>query len=122
MRAGPGTQYPVEWVYRRLGLPVEIVAEYRTWRQVRDVDGALGWIHRSMLAATRTIIVTGELQTLRRQPDPAAPAVAIAEAGVIGRLVECPAHLDWCQVEAGGVDGWLPHTALWGLLAGETVE
>ncbi len=28
LRAGPGTQYPGEWVFLRRDLPVEIVAEY----------------------------------------------------------------------------------------------
>ena len=27
MRTGPGVQYPVEWVYKRNGLPVEIISE-----------------------------------------------------------------------------------------------
>ena len=36
MRAGPSVRYPVEWVYRRAGLPVEVIAEFDTWRKVRD--------------------------------------------------------------------------------------
>ena len=32
LRAGPGVRYPVEWVYRKRHLPVEIIAEYDTWR------------------------------------------------------------------------------------------
>ena len=32
LRTGPGVQYPVDWVYLRQSLPVEIIAEYGTWR------------------------------------------------------------------------------------------
>ncbi|HEC90533.1 MAG TPA: hypothetical protein ENI55_02585, partial [Alphaproteobacteria bacterium] len=39
MRAGPGVRYPVEWVYKRRYLPVQIIAEYKTWRKVRDWHG-----------------------------------------------------------------------------------
>ena len=50
MRAGPGQSYPVEWVFTRKGLPVEIVAEYDQWRKIQDIDGTVGWVHRVMLS------------------------------------------------------------------------
>ena len=40
MRKGPGTDYPTAWVYRRAGLPLEVIKEFEGWRQVRDADGA----------------------------------------------------------------------------------
>ncbi|HEY9567148.1 MAG TPA: SH3 domain-containing protein, partial [Thalassobaculum sp.] len=33
VRAGPGVRYPIEWVYQRQNLPVEVVAEFDTWRK-----------------------------------------------------------------------------------------
>ncbi len=39
LRTGPGVQYPVDWVYHRRHLPLEIIAEYGTWRKVRDWQG-----------------------------------------------------------------------------------
>ncbi len=32
VRTGPGVRYPVEWVFVYRHLPVEIVAEFVTWR------------------------------------------------------------------------------------------
>src|SRR5476649_1199442 len=32
VRTGPGTRYPVDWVFKRKGMPIEIVAEYENWR------------------------------------------------------------------------------------------
>ncbi len=58
MRTGPGVRYPVDWVYKRRNLPVEIIAEFGTWRKIRDVEGAQGWIHQSMLSNRRTFSVT----------------------------------------------------------------
>ena len=57
MRTGPGVQYPVEWVYKRQGLPAEIIAEFGTWRKVRDWQGTQGWIHQSMLSGKRNFII-----------------------------------------------------------------
>ena len=58
MRTGPGGQYPIEWLYRRRSLPVEVIAEYKNWRKIRDWQGTQGWVHQSMLSRHRTIIVT----------------------------------------------------------------
>ena len=56
MRVGPGSRYPIEWVYTRRGMPVEIVAEYELWRKVRDVDGTEGWVLKHMVSSKRGAI------------------------------------------------------------------
>jgi len=57
IRTGPGRKYPRAWVYRRAGLPVEIIQEHENWRRVRDADGANGWIPRALLSSRRTVLV-----------------------------------------------------------------
>ena len=42
LRAGPGKNYPVTWVFVRKGLPVMVTAEFEYWRKVRDLDGEAG--------------------------------------------------------------------------------
>ena len=120
MRSGPGTRYPIEWIYRRRGLPVQIIAEFDTWRKVRDWNGAVGWIHRAMLTGKRTAITTAADTTLLREPDPGAPVVARAESGVVAQLLSCRGP--WCRIEARGLKGWVPRGALWGTLPGEKVD
>ena len=44
LRQGPGTEYPTAWVFRRAGLPVEVIKEFEGWRQVRDAEGTTGWV------------------------------------------------------------------------------
>ena len=122
LRAGPGVQYPVEWVYNRRHLPVEVIAEYRTWRKIRDWQGTQGWVHQSMLSGNRTFIVTGKLRTLRRRADARGDAVARAEAGVIGRLLECPDASTWCRVDVDGFEGWFRRVEFWGVHRGEVVK
>lgn len=120
MRSGPGVGYPIEWVYRRAGLPVEVVAEYDTWRRVRDFEGDEGWVHQTLLDGRRTGLVIGGLQELRAASRLDAAIVARAEAGVVVGLDTCTDG--WCQVAAEGVTGWLPNTAIFGLLPGERLE
>ncbi len=120
LRAGPGTQYPVEWVFQRRHLPVEIVVEYEQWRRIRDVDGSEGWVHKSLLSGRRSILVTGGVRTLYAAPDAASAPELKAEPGVVGWLIACDGG--WCRVEIAGAKGWLPRAHFWGVYADESVE
>ncbi|MHA1565348.1 MAG: SH3 domain-containing protein [Alphaproteobacteria bacterium] len=117
LRTGPGVRYPIDWVFIRRDLPVEIVAEYETWRQIRDHQGTTGWVHKSMLSGKRTVLMQEKLVTLRRDANTGAPPVARAQAGVIGELVECDDV--WCRVEVAGIRGWAERAKLWGVYPGE---
>ncbi len=120
LRAGPGTRYPIDWVYRRSGMPVEIIDEFDTWRRIRDWQGTEGWIHQSMVQGRRGVLITGQLRTLRRKPEAEAPGVAQLEAGVVGTLEGCRG--EWCEVAAGGYSGWLPRNTFYGLYPGEEMK
>jgi len=113
VRTGPGVRYPIDWVFVRRGMPVEIIAEFDTWRQIRDYQGTTGWVHKSMLSGKRTVLMQDSLVTLRRKASDDAPPVARAEAGVIGELMECNGI--WCQVEVAGIRGWAEREKLWGI-------
>lgn len=120
LRIGPGTRFPIDWVYRRPGLPVEIINEHDTWRQIRDHENTVGWVHMSMLSSRRGVLIVGELRTLRRDPDDLSQPVAYLEPGVVGQLERCAQG--WCRVEVAGVSGWLSRHEVFGLHAGEVVR
>ena len=122
MRTGPGVRYPVDWVYKRRQLPVEVIAEFGTWRKVRDGHGIQGWIHQSMLSSHRSLQITGRTRTLRAEAESQSGAVARAEPGVIGQLLECPESIGWCRVKVGRFEGWLPRPEFWGAYPGEAVN
>jgi SH3-like domain-containing protein len=121
VRAGPATSYPIDWVFTKKGMPVEVVATFDTWRKIRDIEGTEGWVHQGMLAGRRAVIVQGrEPRKLREAPRPEAALVATLEPGVIARLVRCdPA---WCEVRVDSYRGWMTHDELWGVSAGEVVQ
>ena len=70
-RIGPGVNYPVDWLYLKSGLPMEITQEFDTWRRVRDSDGSEGWINQSLLSGKRTGIAA-PWQRGKESADPAA--------------------------------------------------
>ncbi len=122
LRTGPGTRYPIDWVYKRRDLPVLIEREFEVWRLVRDPEGVKGWVHQATLAPRRTGVVVGGEQVLRSDPKPDATAVAKLKPGVIVRLRSCEATSDWCQAQVQDYRGWIRRVDVWGIFPGEAIQ
>jgi SH3-like domain-containing protein len=117
MRTGPGEQYPATWLYNRVGLPVRVIKTYPDWRQIRDPDGAEGWVFAKLLTSKRTGMVVGAVRELRASPDPAAAVRWRAQPGVVGTVSNCGAG--WCELDVDGRKGYVETGALWGVDPGE---
>ncbi|MCJ2081757.1 SH3 domain-containing protein [Methylobacterium sp. J-090] len=144
LREGPSKDHRTLWVFQRAGLPVEIVAEFETWRRIRDSEGTEGWVLHSLLSGRRTSIVTatraggkgdgkgdnkGEAKaetSLYARADDASAEEARLQAGVIGSVKSCTGT--WCRVvvalpqKRGDVDGYVRQERLWGVYPYEKVE
>lgn len=120
-RTGPGLRYPIEWVYQRDGLPVEVVKEFENWRKVLDIDGQGGWIHVSLLSGDRTALVnTTKTVVMRDAPLESANGVAALEPNLVVDLERC---LDqWCRVRRADFSGWVQRNFLWGIYEGEEIN
>lgn len=112
-RVGPGNTYPIEWHYARQNLPVEIIAEFDVWRQIRDPDGSISWVHKSLLSGKRHAMILHKNRKLFCEPNVSARVVAIAEPGVIGRLLEC--RQAWCKIDVEKSQGWVKRRFLSGV-------
>ena len=113
MRVGPSEDFPIEWVYRRQGLPVKVLRVMQGWRLVEDPDGARGWIIARLLTPDRGALVVGKgLAVLRETADSGARVLWRAEPGVVGALGDCDAG--WCELAVGARKGWVRAERLWG--------
>ena len=120
MRTGPGTRYPIEWVFTHQGLPVEITAEYEIWRRVKDPEGAEGWVHKSALSGKRSAIITGALRELHSDPDDKSAVLAHLEISSTGQLVSCTK--EWCKLKFNGIKGYLRKADFWGAYPNEAFD
>lgn len=124
MRAGPGERFPILWVYQEKNYPVEVLDSFEIWRQIRDKEGTVGWVHQNMLKKTRYAVVEKEGNLLKKN-DSTSSSIAVVQPGVIARLEECPLG-KYCKItvsdETHTKKGWFPRSALWGLDNGEIVE
>ena len=128
MRKGPGQRYPIEWVYRRRDLPVEVERDYDVWRLVRDPEGVQGWVHQVTLSERRTFIVKAQDAFIRADRRDNAAPVAQLKSGVIGRIRSCEDGSPWCQVQVtdqgnnkATFKGYIRRDQIWGLLPNEIV-
>lgn len=113
IHVGPGKTYPVDWTFTRQDLPVEIIAEFDTWRQIRDIQGTTGWVHKSLLSGKRTALIKEATCKLKGKPDDQSTDVAILNPNVIAKVRECRG--DWCCLDVKGHSGWVKRKYLWGV-------
>ena len=129
LRKGPGRQYPKAWVFKRVGLPVEIYEEYGHWRRIRDSEGASGWILKTLLSGRRTALVlpwskaTAGDRTyadLLSSARASARPVAKLEAGSLVSIRSCDGR--WCSVAVSSFRGYMQQKQLWGVYQDERLN
>ena len=133
VRVGPGTKYDVTWTYLKSTIPVEIIQEFDTWRKIRDVDGAEGWVHQNLLQGTRAgyatpLMANGEV-ALRDSEADTSNLRARLGPGFKVIIKQCDGA--WCEVTASSQDGnaratsyagFVHQEELWGVYPGETFD
>ena len=113
MRAGPGEDYRISWVYHHPHLPVQVLRASAGWRLVQDPDGARGWVILGFLNHERTAYITaGEPVAMRAGPDASARLLWRLATGVTGTLGPCTNG--WCQLDVVGRKGYVIAARLWG--------
>ena len=122
-RSGPGNRYPIEWVYKQRGAPVEIIAEFELWRKIKDWEGSESWVHKAMLTGRRFVrVVNPGENNIYAKPDTASDVIAKAEDGVIGEIDKCPSKDSMCLIKFDSVRGWMPRSALFGVYTDEVIR
>jgi SH3-like domain-containing protein len=126
LREGPSKEHRTSWVFQRAGLPVEITAEFETWRRIRDSEGAEGWVLHSLLSGRRTALVMPwarnreEIIPLLARADERAQLVARLSPNVLAHVKSCLGG--WCRVGVGDLDGFVRQDRLWGVYPDERVD
>lgn len=124
LRAGPAKRFPIKWVYQERHYPVEVIDSFEDWRQVREADGTLGWIHSDKLKNVRYVVVQEE-DKLLSSPSVSGKVLAYVQPGVLARVESCPEG-DYCLLqfsyEDKKMEGWFPRRFVWGLYDGEIIK
>ena len=116
MRVGPGEDYRIAWVYRRVGLPLKVLRVMSGWRLVEEPDGTKGWVVARFLTRDRTAMVKGPgIAPMRDGAKSSAALKWQLAPGITGKLGDCADG--WCRFSVNRRDGYVEQSRLWG--AGE---
>ena len=111
VRYGPGIDYPIKYIYRKVNLPVKQIDKKENWRRVIFLDNNSGWIHWSQLKPSNSII-TIEEQILFKKPSNFSEPLAKLEKGRLLVIKKC--EEDWCNIKTGKYNGWVKIKNIWG--------
>lgn len=119
VRVGPGTHFPLKWIYTKSSLPVEIIAEFDTWRKIRDSDGSDGWVHQNMLVGKRNVLVK-KTCIINDKPSIQSKPVAQVNENAILQLIASDEQ--WCLLKSNRIKGWAKKENCWGVYKDEIIK
>ncbi len=111
VRYGPGLDYPIKYIYRKVNLPVRQIDKKENWRRVIFLDNNSGWIHWSQLKPSNSIINKKE-KILFKKPSDFSEPFARLEKGRLLIIKKC--EDDWCNVTTDNYTGWIKIKNVWG--------
>ena len=111
VRSGPNTSDAVIWQVEK-SHPLNVVRTQGDRCLFEDFEGDRGWIHRSLLAATRTVIVRKNKCNVRSGPGTGSAIRFTVDKGVPFKVLAEKGK--WLHViHADGDKGWIHRSLLW---------
>ena len=111
VRYGPGLDFPIKYIYRKINLPVKQIDTKDNWRRVIFLDNNSGWIHLSQLKPSNSII-TIEKKILFKKPSSFSEPLAKLEKGRLLVIKKCESN--WCNITTNDYKGWVKIQNVWG--------
>ena len=116
MRSGPSLDKDVIWKLGN-GFPLKVMKKSGKWLQVKDFEGAVGWVHKDVVSRSGHMVVKAQKKNkgkinIRKKPSTKSKTVAKAYYGVVFKTLE--QKKGWVKVENGKVTGWIKRSLLWG--------
>ena len=111
VRYGPGLDYPIKYIYRKVNLPVKQIDKKENWRRVIFLDNNSGWIHWSQLKPSNSVITIEEKILFKKPSNFSKPIAKLAK----GRLLVIRKCKDsWCSIKTNNYKGWIQIKNVWG--------
>ena len=112
VRYGPGFDYPVKYIYKKLNFPVKIIDEKENFRRIIDIKKNSGWVHTSQLKKSKSFI-TLENKILFKNPTFFSKPILRIEKGRLLIVKKCKKN--WCKIKTGNNLGWVKTNNIWGM-------
>ena len=111
VRYGPSLDYPIKYIYKKINLPVKVIDTKENMRRILDHKKNSGWIHRSQLKKSKSLITT-KIKILFKKPTKySEPLVRIDEGRL---LIVNVCENNWCSIKTDKYSGWIEKKDVWG--------
>ena len=111
VRYGPSFDSPIKFVYKKINLPVKQIDKKENWRRIIDLKNNSGWIHRSQLKPTNSIINLIDIVLFKEPTNFSKPLAKIKKGRV---LVVKKCDNGWCKIKSDKFKGWIKTDNIWG--------
>ena len=112
LRQGPSLEYPIKLIYKKKYLPVIILDKSGPWRNIKDFENNIGWIHVVLLSKKKSAINIKNNSIIYKKPTIYSKPIARLEMGRLVLIKKCKTK--WCKITSGGYSGWIFKDSLWG--------
>ena len=112
VRYGPSPNSPIKYIYKKKYLPLKVIDKKEHFRKIIDLKKNSGWIHKSQLIKSKSLITTSE-KILYKKPTKYSEPVAKLEEGRLLILKKCLKN--WCKIESDKYSGWIKTNNIWGI-------
>ena len=112
VRYGPGFEYPIKYIYKKINLPIKQIDKKENFRRIIDFKNNGGWIHVSQLKKVNSIIPKND-KVLFSKPTNFSKPLAQIKKGRVLLIQKC--NNDWCKIKTGNFKGWVKIENSWGL-------
>jgi SH3-like domain-containing protein len=111
VRYGPGFNYPIKYIYKKINLPIKIIDKKENFRRIIDQKNNSGWIHTSQLKKSNSIIIL-ENKVLFKSPTKFSRPIINLEKGRLLVIKKC--QNKWCKIKTDIYSGWIQTGNVWG--------
>ena len=111
VRYGPSFESPIKFVYKKINLPIRQIDKKENWKRIIDLKNNSGWIHRSQLKPSNSIIPL-EDKVLFKKPSNFSKPLAKIQKGRVLVVQKCIEN--WCKIKTENFKGWIKKDNIWG--------
>ena len=111
VRYQPTLNSPIKYIYKKKNLPLKLIDKKENFRRIIDLKKNSGWIHRTQLKPSNSIIIL-ENKVLFKKPSNLSKPILRLEKGRLLIIKKC--RNDWCHINTGDYSGWVMNNNIWG--------
>jgi SH3-like domain-containing protein len=117
LRVGPGKTYPINWVIKYKGEPLEVSHKIDNWLKCKDFEGSDGWVHVSNISKRDPHVIVNapgkKYVVAYARANESARKLFRVESGRRSKLKKCDDK--WCKISVNNQDAWILKSYLWGV-------